>query len=106
MTVSSGGMVSVSREDLAEAIDHLDGVWDDGPPGAGWASTELIALRQRLRAVLDAPVVPEGPPTIGTCGGERQLHRHCGRADWRRVAPEGPPSPTPSLPDPEGQIHA
>ena len=78
--VTDDRMVTVSAEDLTEAVDILDGVWDDGPPHAGWASGELMALRIRLRAAL-ASVPEEGPEDGPTDRSPICECRHCKNSD-------------------------
>jgi hypothetical protein len=95
----SGGMVSVSREDLALVLNESVTL---PPPGRANAAA-------RLRAVLDAP---SGPPEYeqiawrndrGEMCWDHEHHHALDGIEWcepvyRRVAPsepEGPPSPTP-----------
>jgi hypothetical protein len=96
---SDGGTVSVSREDLALVMSK--------PIIA--APADLAAARRRLRAVLDAPSEPEGPPSPISEGHYRGLDwddaersgTFCGNCMKPWPCPDaGPPSPTPSLPDP------
>jgi hypothetical protein len=130
---SSDDMVTVSRQDLREKIARAlcDEFLSNCVTAAGRILTFDTAnpdsratwYRQAdaVLAVLDAPSGPPEYEQVGMlCAGCGEFtedhdtppalgHQNQWSPVYRRVAPsepEGPPSPTPSLPDPEGQIHA